>query len=124
MFYEIYPGSIIDNTECQKMVERAKSYGCKDVGFILDRGYFSIENIKYFEKHDYDYILMTKGNAAFITKSIEESVALLKEGYQYYMEDYELYGKTIEKELFHTGKKQYIHIYYDGIAAEREKIHH
>ncbi|OUN24687.1 transposase, partial [Massilimicrobiota sp. An80] len=109
MFYEIYPGSIIDNTECQKMVERAKSYGCKDVGFILDRGYFSIENIKYFEKHDYDYILMTKGNAAFITKSIEESVALLKEGYQYYMEDYELYGKTIEKELFHTGKKQYIH---------------
>lgn len=122
MFYEIYPGSIIDNTECQKMVERAKSYGCKDVGFILDRGYFSIENIKYFEKHDYDYILMTKGNAAFITKSIEESVALLKEGYQYYMEDYELYGKTIEKELFHTGKKQYIHIYYDGIAAEREKI--
>lgn len=122
MFYEIYPGSIIDNTECQKMVERAKSYGCKDVGFILDRGYFSIENIKYFEKYDYDYILMTKGNAAFITKSIEESVALLKEGYQYYMEDYELYGKTIEKELFHTGKKQYIHIYYDGIAAEREKI--
>ena len=122
MFYEIYPGSIIDNTECQKMVERAKSYGCKDVGFILDRGYFSIENIKYFEKYDYDYILMTKGNAAFITKSTEESVALLKEGYQYYMEDYELYGKTIEKELFHTGKKQHIHIYYDGIAAEREKI--
>lgn len=59
---------------------------------------------------------MTKGNAAFITKSTEESVALLKEGYQYYMEDYELYGKTIEKELFHTGKNNiYIYIMMESL---------
>lgn len=122
LFYELYPGSIIDNTECRKMVERAKMYGCKNVGFILDRGYFSISNIKYFEKNGYDYVLMTKGNTAFIRETIEECIAVLKGGYRCYLSEYELYGKTIEKNIFNTEKKQYIHVYYNGIEAEKEKI--
>lgn len=72
LFYEIYPGSIIDNTECEKMVERAKAYGCEDIGFILDRGFFSKSNIRYFEENGFDYILMSKGNAKYIQKAIEE----------------------------------------------------
>lgn len=122
LFYELYPGSIIDNTECRKMVERAKMYGCENVGFILDRGYFSISNIKYFEKNGYDYVLMTKGNTAFIRETIEECIAVLKGGYRCYLSEYELYGKTIEKNIFNTEKKQYIHVYYNGIEAEKEKI--
>lgn len=122
LFYELYPGSIIDNTECQKMVDRARMYGCENVGFILDRGYFSIDNIKYFERHSYDYILMTKGNAVFIKEAIEECAGVLKRGYQCFLSEYELFGKTIVKDLFQTGQKQHIHVYYNGIEAEREKI--
>lgn len=122
LFYELYPGSIIDNTECQKMVDRARMYGCENVGFILDRGYFSVGNIRYFEKNSYDYILMTKGNTKFIRDAIEECIAVLRGGYKHFLGEYELYGKTIEKSLFNTDKKQYIHIYYDGIEAEKEKI--
>lgn len=102
VFYELYPGSIVDNTKCQKMVERAKMYGCENVGFILDRGYFSTDNIKYFEKNSYDYILMTKGNAAFIKHAIEECIAVLKGGYRCFLSEYELFGKTIEKNIFNT----------------------
>ena len=122
LFYEIFPGSIIDNTECEKMVERAAHYGCKDVGFVLDRGYFSMANIRYFEEHEYDYILMTKGNAKFIQEAVEEASVKLRNGYSNYMKGYELYGMTVEKDLFNTGKKQYVHVYYDGIEAEKEKI--
>lgn len=122
LFYELFPGSIIDNTECEKMVERAQQYGCKEIGFILDRGYFSLWNIRYFEKHNYDYILMTKGNAKFIQEAIGEVGAVLKNGYSNYMQGYELYGMTLEKDLFNTGKKEYVHVYYNGIEAEKEKI--
>lgn len=122
LFYELYPGSIIDNTECQKMVERANTYGCRKVGFILDRGYFSIDNIKYFEKNSYDYILMTKGNASFIRKAIEECIGRLKDGYEYFISEHGIYGMTVEKELFGTGNRQYIHVYYNGMQAEKEKI--
>lgn len=122
LFYSLYPGSIIDNSECEKMVERAKYYGCQNIGFILDRGYFSMKNIRYFERHGYDYVLMTKGNSKFVQEAIEECGAILKNGYSNYLEDHEIYGMTIKKDIFNSGKMEYIHVYYDGIQAEREKI--
>lgn len=122
LFYSLYPGSIIDNTECEKMVERAKYYECENMGFILDRGYFSIKNIRYFERNGYDYILMTKGNAGFVQEAVEECQAILRNGYTNYIEEHELYGMTLEKDLFGTGKTEYVHVYYDGIQAEKEKI--
>lgn len=122
LFYELYPGSIIDNTECQKMVERARMYGCVNIGFILDRGYFSLGNIRFFEENAYDYILMTKGNAAFIRQAIEECIATLRGGYKHFLSEYELFGKTIVKDIFNTKRKQYIHVYYNGMEAEKEKI--
>ncbi len=121
LMYEVYPGSIIDNTECGKMVDRAKHYGCENIGFILDRGYFSIENIKYFERNGYDYILMAKGNSQFVKEAVEECIAALKNGTGHYIEEHELYGMTLEKRLF-EGRKEYVHVYYNGIEAEKEKI--
>ena len=58
LFYEMYPGSIIDNTQCTHMVDHAKEYGYKNVGIILDRGYFSTANIRYFDKKEYDFLMM------------------------------------------------------------------
>ena len=41
LFYEEYPGSIVDIAQLQIMLEKAKGYGYKNASFILDRGYFS-----------------------------------------------------------------------------------
>ena len=46
LFYEEYPGSIVDVSQLQYMLEKVKAYGYKKVGFILDRGYFSRPNIQ------------------------------------------------------------------------------
>lgn len=40
------PGSVVDISQLQFMHEKAMGYGYKKVGFILDRGYFSKENIQ------------------------------------------------------------------------------
>ena len=122
LFYEIYPGSITDHTECQKMVDRAKYYGCENVGFILDRGNFSLDNIHYFNRNKLDYILMTKGNAKFMQEVIEEYGPGVSRDTKYYIPEHELFGITVEKDLFHTGKTEYIHIYYDFERAGRETI--
>ena len=45
LFYETYPGSIVDVSQLQFMLEKAKGYGYRKIGFILDRGYFSKKNI-------------------------------------------------------------------------------
>ena len=61
MFYEDYPGSIVDVTQLQIMLERAKGYGYTHMGFILDRGYFSRENIRFMDKHKFSFVIMVKG---------------------------------------------------------------
>lgn len=122
LFYEIYPGSIVDIAECEKMVERAKRYGIQEIGFILDRGYFSKKNIRYFEENKYDYIIMAKSNVRFLKDILDEYGAVIRNGYSYYLKGYELYGMSVEKELFGSETKQYVHIYYDGMRAEQEKV--
>ena len=122
MFYDIYPGSIIDNSECTKMVDRANSYGCKNVGFILDRGYFSLANVRYFEEHNYEYIIMAKTNAAFIKEVKNEYGPYVKKGLDSFIKGHDIYGLTYKKKLFNTDKTQYVHLYYDPQRASSEAI--
>ncbi|MCF0114446.1 MAG: IS1634 family transposase [Erysipelotrichaceae bacterium] len=122
LFYELYPGSLIDNTECEKMVERANRYGCEKIGFILDRGYFSKKNLRFFEKMGYDYIMMTKANVQFVQDVLKKNGPALENGYSYYIESHELYGMSEKINLFGTEKEQYVHLYYNALEAAREKL--
>ena len=42
-------------------MRRQRGYGYRNVGFILDRGYFSKGNIKYLDDCGYNFVLMVKG---------------------------------------------------------------
>jgi len=119
LFYELYPGSIIDNSQCRFMIDKAKEYGYTKVGFVLDRGYFSRENIKYLQENDCNYVLMMKINSKLIQEELLESQEYVKDKVVYYIAKHNVYGKTYEKELFNG--KQYVHIYYDNERASEEK---
>ena len=60
------------------MVDRAKSCGYENVGFIFDRGYFSRENIKYCDDNSYAFMIMARGNAKFVSRIVEEQMTGLK----------------------------------------------
>lgn len=45
---------------------------------LLDRGYFSADNIKYFDQNGYGFLLMAKGNALFIREAIDTVKASLR----------------------------------------------
>ena len=70
LFYEMYPGSIIDNSQCTHMADRAREYGYKNIGLILDRGYFSVKNIKYFDSKGYNFLMMVKTNSKLVAGKI------------------------------------------------------
>lgn len=72
LFYEGYPGSIVDVSQLQCMLDKAMAYGYKNAGFILDRGYFSRENIKYMDKCGYDFVIMVKGMKALVNDAVKE----------------------------------------------------
>ena len=60
LFYEEYPGSITDVSQFSHMVDKVTEYGYENIGFILDRGYFSKDNIRYMEDNNFSFIMMIK----------------------------------------------------------------
>jgi transposase len=125
LFYEEYPGSIVDVSQLQYMLEKAAGYGYKRVGFILDRGYFSKENIHYMDKCGYDFVIMVKGMKRFVNEIINENKGGFEESRINSIRAYKASGMTVKRQLFPSDKEErYFHIYYSSrkYAFEREKL--
>lgn len=58
---------------CQAGDIELVEYGYKKVGFILDRGYFSKENIQYMDRCGYEFVIMVKGMSSFVSELILEN---------------------------------------------------
>lgn len=125
LFYEEYPGSIVDISQLQYMLGKARGYGYKKVGFILDRGYFSKENIELMDHCGYDFVMMVKGMAPLVNQLVLENKGKFENDRNCNIRKYGVYGTTVKSRLYCSDEKErYFHIYYnDGKkAAEHEQI--
>ena len=125
LFYEDYPGSIVDVSELQYMLEKASAYGYKRVGFILDRGYFSEENIHYMDKMEYEFIIMMKGIKRLVRDEIIAHKGSFENDRGTSIREFKSNGITIPYKFKENDKNQrYLHIYYSSkkYQAEREAL--
>jgi len=125
LFYEEYPGSIVDISQLKYMVDKAYGYGYKDVGFILDRGYFCKGNLRYLDEKKMPFVIMAKGNANFINGFVKKARGTFEDDRTKRIGKYHVSGKTIKTKLFRTDEKdRYIHVYYNELRAaiERENM--
>ena len=125
LFYETYPGSIVDISQLQMMLDKAVAYGYKNAGFILDRGYFSRENIRYMDKCGYDFVIMVKGMKSFINEEIKKVKGTFEDKREHSIRRYQVSGTTVETPVFYSDEKnRYLHIYYSygKAASEREAL--
>lgn len=122
LFYEMYPGSINDVSQLTCMIDRAHGYGYRNLGFILDRGYFSRKNLSYMEQNGYNFLIMVKGMKEFISDIILENHGKFENSRAKYNDRYDVYGTTIKQYLYEGDqKKRNIHIYYSDGRAYGEK---
>lgn len=125
LFYEMYPGSIVDVSQLQYMLEKTEGYGYRRVGFILDRGYFSKENIRYMDKCGYDFVIMMKGMKKYASELVKKHKGTFEESRSHSIRDYKVSGTTVKGKLFPSDEKdRYFHIYYTERkrTAEREQL--
>lgn len=125
LYYEDYPGSIVDVSQLQYMLEKAGGYGYKNVGFILDRGYFSKENIHYMDKYGYEFFIMMKGMKELVKSLVLEVKGTFEEDRRYSIRDYKVSGITVKKQLYPSDEKErYFHIFYNDRkrSSEHEAI--
>ena len=125
LFYEAYPGSIVDISQLQYTLKKAKGYGYEHVGFILDRGYFGKENITFMDENGYDFVIMAKGMKSFVSELVLSVRGTFENDRRKSIRAYKVSGTTVKGKLYATDKEErYFHIYYDDgkKAAEREKL--
>ena len=125
LFYEEYPGSIVDTAQLQIMLDKAKGYGYKNCGFILDRGCFSKANIRFMDKNGFDFIIMVKGMKSLVRELILEKRGTFEEVRANSIRQYKTYGTTIERPLFASDEKnRCFHLYYSSQrhATEQELL--
>ncbi len=125
LFYEEYPGSITDVSQFTFMVDKVLEYDYKKIGFILDRGYFSKENIQYIDANQYSFIIMCKGCKALVSPMILEKRGTFETKRNAAIRSYKVYGTTVKARLYEDDTKdRWFHIYYNPSkqAAEREQL--
>lgn len=125
LFYEEYPGSITDVSQFVYMVDKVSEYGYKKVGFILDRGYFSKDNIRYMESENYPFIIMVKGQKELVSSMVMDNRNTFETDRECCIRSYRVYGKTVKAKLYEDDTSdRYFHLYFNPSkqAAEREHL--
>ena len=125
LFYEDYPGSIVDVSQLDYMISKAEGYGYYNIGFILDRGYFSRGNLRHLDEKGYAFVIMAKGRASFINGFVKQAMGKFEDDRKTWISRYHVYGRTIKTKLFREDEPdRYIHVYYNRskAAAEQERF--
>lgn len=113
LFYECYPGSINDVSQLEYMIGKAVGFGYKKIGFILDRGYFSRDNLQCMDDNGYSFVIMLKGRKDFVKSIIKEYQGSFEKKREYAIPEHDVYGITIKRKLYQSdNKERYIHIYH------------
>ena len=122
LFYETYPGSIADISQLEYMLGKAKGYGYKNIGFILDRGYFSKGNIRKMDEYGYGFVIMVKGMAKLVSRLVLENKGRFEEERKYSIRKHHVYGITVKEKLYLDDEKdRYFHIYHSTGKEHGEK---
>lgn len=120
LFYEDYSGSITDISQFQYALEKVKGYGYKNIGFILDRGYFSRENIRFMDECGYDFVIMVKGMKSIVNEIVKEHKGSFEEDRKHTIRKFHVNGITQKRPLYVSdGRDRYFHIYY---SAEKQAV--
>lgn len=125
LFYEEYPGSVVDVSQLEYMVGTAASYGYKNVGFIIDRGYFSKANIRYMDAMGFHFVIMVKGMAELVSSLIEAHKGSFERSRPCSIRTWRVYAKTVVAKLYADDEhERYLHLYYSSAkdSAEREEL--
>lgn len=123
--YELYNGSINDTGEVNHLLRVFNKFNYSNIGFIFDRGYYSIDLVKYLKKNDYFFIMMLKDNYDYVQEVIDKYKDELVSSVDNYISEYEL--SYVSKKVNISKNKNdkvfcYVHVFYNSLKAADDKV--
>jgi len=131
VYYRKMPGNIGDVSTIKKLLVDMDFFGMKKVNFVLDRGFYSANNVNSLYKNRHKFVIAARTNNKLIKQFIDDMCEEVKD-FRNYNSDHDIYclTKNSKWKYEYTDKKGtfksdnklfYLHLYYDGTRAEQEK---
>ena len=121
LYYQLFPGSIIDQSQCEELITKAKEFEHNNLTIVMDRGFYIAKNINFIEKLDYNYIIMAKSRNHILNELLDNVKDKIKNNSNFYLENTMTFGIKQKAKVIGS-KEQYVYIYYsDEIAQARRK---
>ena len=137
-YYRKIAGNIPDVKTIREFIRELDILGYEKIKLVMDRGYYSAENINKLYKEHLKFLCGTSTALSFAKKFIRE-IGVRKDHYEYYNSDLELYvfSKTIawdyeqvrpyKGDTINEERRMYLHLYFnpdklsdDGKAFNRK----
>ena len=131
--YRKLPGNISDVTTIKKLLGDLKQSPIKKVKLILDRGFYSKENIDALYTHHYKFLIAAKTSLSLIKTHLDEAKKSMATRANYssvhglYLKSFPIkwhytHIKPRSKEKVEEQRRLYLHLYYNDQRATDEKV--
>jgi len=133
IYYRVLPGNINDVSTMQKFVTDMKFLEINKPKVVTDRGFCSTKNINELYKNHFKFLVSSKTNNSFVSELLNKAKTEMHD-YKHYDLNHELYCWSsmewwpyVQKDssgntIFAEKRRIYVHIYYNGLRAEEEKL--
>lgn len=133
VYYRILPGNIADVSTVRKLVKDVAFIQSDALRLVMDRGFFSAANIHELYKTRQKFILGGVSSSQLVRYHLEAARQSHKQ-FRNFDDEHGVYfftysatwpfgsPNTGSQGRAQTAKKIYVHVYYDGVRAEDEKL--
>ena len=118
LYYRLYPGSIPDKAHLRYMAEDTGVISCKKAKFVMDRGFYSADNLQYLTDKGCCFVIALPGSLKYVKELIEKHGAEIINRSEYKLGADMLYGKAYE--VTELGFRMRVHLYYDPLKAAND----
>jgi hypothetical protein len=118
LYYRIYPGSIPDKAHLKYMAEDTGLLNTQKVKFVMDRGFYSAENLRYLVDKNCRFIIALPGSLKYCRDLIDKHRDEIVNRSECYLGPEKPYGKAYD--VNELGFRMRVHLYYDPDKAAHD----
>lgn len=134
-YYRKLAGNIPDVKTVRNLLADLEYLGCQKIKLVMDRGFYSEENVNAMFRDHLKFILATKLNLTYVKKELDQIRKTIR-NWENYDQRYELYAQTStitwvykqdrpnKGDQIKQDRRLYLHLYFNSEkAVEDEKKH-
>lgn len=117
LFYDVYNGSLLDKEHFEAMMRYVKTFNITRVVFVMDRGYFKKDNLKYLFNNHLPFIIGLSLSLKDVKEAIKPIKQIIKNSINA-LTHQGVYGKSIETTISEIPIRLNLYFSYQKQADE------